>query len=406
MIDPRSLGALGTLYELLDQLVQDLPPHHVNRRFHPDLPSMGWLLGRATYLELYWIREKLLGDDDLSGRVRHLFAGTELPSPEQEAQLPPRDHLLNWALEIQDHHLTLLANPGALPDHPWLQRGWLVDYLVQTHGRLYERMLSVRHARAVTLGGTWRVEQPLRPALPRVDALEIPQGHYRIGARQGAVFDNELPSQVVEMRNFRIQRKPVDNAAWLAFMEGGGYEEDDLWSPEGRRWRSRPHPWHWRQDDQGHWYALGLNGPMPLLADQPISGISWYEAEAFTRWIAQVEPAFEGAILPHEFHWEAAARVGGMEEVGRVWEWCANPPMPYQDYEKPVDPEMASHFDEGARLLRGGCLHTQHQLRRPSLRHWGLPGAGYLFSGMRLVLPPALADDALYVEQWRHFLTH
>jgi iron(II)-dependent oxidoreductase len=90
--------------------------------------------------------------------------------------------------------------------------------------------------------------------------------------------------------------------------------------------------------------------------------------------------------------------------VGRVWEWCSNPLHPYQDYEQPVNPEMTSHFDEKERALRGGCLHTQPQLRRPSLRVSAPPEAGYRFSGLRLVFPPALEEEALYVEQWQHFL--
>lgn len=404
MIDPRSLGALSTIHELLDQLVEDLSQQDTNRRFHPQLPSMGWLLGRSVYLELHWLREQLLGDDDLARRVRHIFANTSLPSAEQEKQLPPRDHLLNWALEIQDTHLSLLANPGQLPAHPWLDSGWLVDYLVQVHGRLYEQMLSVRHARAVARGGEYRVEEPLQAALQEPDMLEVPQGHYRIGARNGVVFDNEQPMQIVEMRNFRIARKPVDNAAWLAFMEEGGYRDDRWWSEAGRAWKRFPHPWHWRQDEEGRWHAIGLNGPMPLLADQPVTGLSWYEAEAFCNWIGATQSGYQGAILPHEYHWEASARIGGLEETGRVWEWCSNSPQPYQDYEKPVNPEMATCFTDHARALRGGCLHTQHQLRRPSLRHAGPPDAGYLFSGLRLVLPPALEDEALYVEQWQHFL--
>lgn len=404
MIDPQSLGALSTLHELLDQLVEDLPPAEVNRRFHPQLPSMGWLLGRAVYLELHWIREKLLDDDDLSRRVRHIFAETRLPEPEQEAPLPPRDHLLNWALEVQDHHLSLLANPGQLPDHPWLRNGWLVEYLVQVEGLIYEQMLSVRHARAVALEGGHRVAEPLRPVMPEPHTLEVPQGHYRIGARQGVVFDSEQPMQVVEMRNFRIGRRPVDNAAWLAFLEAGGYAEERWWSPEGWKQKGQDHPWHWRRDEGGNWYALGLNGPMPLFGDQPVSGISWHEAQAFANWIAATDERFRGAILPHEYHWEAAARIGGLEEVGRVWEWCSNPLHPYEDYEKPVNPEMATCFDERERALRGGCLHTQPRLRRPSLRISAPPGSGYRFSGVRLVLPPALEEEALYVEQWQHFL--
>ncbi len=405
MIPPQSLGALAGIHELLAQLVEDFPPADCNRRFHPQLPTMGWLFGRATYLELYWLRERLLGDDDLSRRVRHLFAGTETPSPAQEAALPPRDHLLNWALEIQDHDLSLLANPGRLPaDHPWLRDGWLVDYLVQRLGLIYERMLAVRLARAQHTGGRPPGDgPPLAPEPPNADALEISQGHYRIGARDGVVMDNEQPLQVVELRNFRIQRRPVSCANWLAFIEAGGYAEARWWPDPQCAARRRGHPWSWRRD-QDRWYALGFNGPMPLAGDQPVSCIDWHEASAFANWAAETLPDFKGAVLPHEYHWEAAARLGALEETGRVWEWCAEPLHPYQDYETPRDPEMATRFDPDQRALRGGCIHTQPRLRRPSLRHQAPPDAGWCFAGLRLMLPPALEDEALYHAQWQRFL--
>lgn len=408
MTTPTSLGALSSIHQLLVQLVEDLPGDHVNQPFHPDLPSVGWLLGRSVYLELYWLREKIQGDDNLSKRVRQFFDSSLPHSIQLDQQLPPKEHLLNWALEAQDQHLTLLANPGQLPQHPWLKDGWLINYLVQEHGRIYEQMLSVRQARAVQLGGDYEVSVPLQAQPPSIESTEVSQGHYRIGAREGVSFDNEHPMQMVEMRNFRISNKPTDNAAWLAFMEAGGYTNDQYWGEQGKNWKSKHSansPWHWRQDAQGNWYALGLNGPMALLPDQPVSGISWYEAQAYANWAADSLEGFDGAILPHEYHWEAAARIGALHDGGRVWEWCGNPIHPYENYEAPVDPEMRTQeFDNQHPALRGGCIHTQPSLRRISIRKAGEPDANYLFSGVRLVFPPALEEEALYIEQWQKFL--
>ncbi len=404
----HALGALNTIHQLLTQLVADLPAQDSNRRFHPDLPGMGWLLGRSVYLELWWLREKILGDNDLSQRVRGIFTPAP-PTPEQQHALPPKDHLLNWALEIQEQHLTWLANPKTLPEHPWLHNGWLTEYLLQNHARIYEQMLAVKLARMAALSPAYPVSNPLQSAPPCADSVEISQGHYRVGARDGVVFDNEQPMQMVEMRNFRICRQPVDNAAWLAFIEAGGYWEEQYWSEAGRHWRTSTHsrhPWLWRQDDQGHWYAIGLNGPQPLLPEQAVTGICAHEADAFAAWAATQLDDFRGAILPHEFHWESAARIGALENAGRVWEWCSNSFEAYSDYEKPVDTEMAeSAFDGRHRALRGGCIHTQPSLRRISIRHAALPGASGLFSGLRLVLPPALEEEALYVQQWQKFLS-
>lgn len=393
MIVPQTLGNLSNIQQLLIQLVRDLPASEVNRRFHPELPSMGWLLGRSVYLELHWLREKLLHDDELSSRVKHLFA-TDTPHPEPtDSLLPSQDHLLNWALEIQEHDLTLLANPRGLPDHPWLENGWLGEYILQTHGRIYERMISVLAARALQQGSTDYISQtPIRARHPQLNTIEVSQGHYRIGAREGVVFDNEQPMQMVELNNFRICLQPVSNAEYLGFLQD--QEADHV-------------PWHWLKDQQSNWYAIGLNGPMELRPDEPASGLSQRQALAYAEWVSANVEGFKGAILQHEYQWEAAARTQNLGGFGRTWEWCNNKFEAYAGYVAPVDPEMATTEFDGEHFgQRGGCLHTQPSLRRISRRQSGRASDNFQFTGARLVLPPAHEEDALYIEQWQSFLRH
>ena len=391
MIAPQTLGNLSNIHQLLTQLVQDLPAKDVNQRFHPQLPSMGWLLGHSVYLELYWLREKLLQDDELSSRVRHLFVADTAKPDVADSMLPPQDHLLNWALEIQDHNLTLLANPRSLPQHPWLQNGWLGEYILQTHGRIYERMISVLAARALQQGSSDYISQtPLRALQPKLNTMEVSQGHYRIGAREGVVFDNEQPIQMAELNNFRICLQPVSNAEYLGFL---------------RDQETGHIPWHWRKDHHANWYAMGLNGPMELHPDEPVSGVSQQQAMAYADWVSNHVEDFKGAILQHEYQWEAAARTQGLKGFGRVWEWCNNAFHAYADYEAPVDPEMATREFDGEHFSqRGGCLHTQPSLRRISYRQSGKTDSNFQFTGARLVLPPAHEQDALYIEQWQNLL--
>ena len=115
MMEPQALGALAGGHEMLLQLLETLPARDCCRRFDDELPSAGWLLGRAVYLELHLLRGLVMGDDDLASRVRQLFADGDNPPAEVDAQLPPQAHLLNWAGEVFDQHLTWLANPDYLP---------------------------------------------------------------------------------------------------------------------------------------------------------------------------------------------------------------------------------------------------------------------------------------------------
>ncbi len=364
MTHPDLLGQLSGLQTMMADLLTGVPTAAANARFHPRLASLGWYLGRAIYRELHWLREVLDGDGDLAGRVRHLFDVDEALAPVE--QLPPPDHLL------------------------------LAWFLLQERARDYEAMLWVLLARR------WREASPpslappaprLEPRLPSADMVAITQGHYRVGSRgEPWAYDNELPPQAVELANFRIARRPVTNGEYLAFMKAGGYDRKEFWDTAGQAWLASDMaraPWHWRRDGQGGWHALGLNGPVPLVAEDPVAGLSHHEARAHAAWVASLGGALTGAVVQHEYQWEVAARGGHLEGTGRVWEWCANPFHPYPDFSPFPDPSVsAAAFGTDQGVLRGASLHTQRCLRRASFRHSAAPDDRFRISGLRLVFPP------------------
>lgn len=386
------LGQLSQMHQMLAHLLDSVPEADAYRTHEPGLPSLAWLFGRAAYAETYWVREALAGDDDMTARVRHLFgAGT---GNDDAGELPPREHLVNWARELHDENLMRLANPALLPGHPLRQDDRLLWLIAQEYARLYELMLAQLTARQVGLAPAYRPTEPLRAGAPGTDHADVHRGHYRIGARNEnpAALDNEHPTQAVELGAFRIDKRPVTNAAYLGFIEAGGYDEAELWSEEGWQWRQNaaPHPYHWRRNEAGDWYGIGLNGPFDLTADDPVSGVGRYEAEAYANWVGGHDGPLAGAVLQHEYQWEIAARGRAIEAFGRVWEWCANPFHAYTGYEPPTYAEAASDdFDQGRYALRGACLHSQSVLRRATYRHRAAPGQRALFTGIRLVFPPS-----------------
>lgn len=246
--------------------------------------------------------------------------------------------------------------------------------------------------------------------MPSADAVAITQGHYRVGSRgEPSAYDNELPPQAVELSNFRIARWPVTNAEYLAFMEDDGYTRPEFWDRDGQSWLASGEtqaPWHWRRDAWGAaWYALGLNGPVPLSAAEPVAGLSRHEARAYAAWVASLGGPLAGAVLQHEYQWEIAARSGHLQGRGRVWEWCNNPFHPYPDFapwpEVQTAPSLAPDqattpgsrslraFAAGHGVLRGASLYTQRCLRRASFRHPASPDDRFRIAGLRLVFPPA-----------------
>lgn len=133
----------------------------------------------------------------------------------------------------------------------------------------------------------YRAAEPLHPEQPAFELAVVEQGYYRVGSRhEPFAYDNELPPQAVELSAFPIAATPVTNAQFLAFMEAGSYQDALSW-PEGfvPAEGLQPHPLHWRQDADGHWFDLNFNGPAHLPPREPVCGLSFLPHEEHAnRW--------------------------------------------------------------------------------------------------------------------------
>jgi len=102
--------------------------------------------------------------------------------------------------------------------------------------------------------------------------------------------EHEKPAREVNLAAFWLDIFPVTNARYGLFINAGGYQRSEWWSEQG---------WHWRSQAKAEfplqWQQAGWDG-----ADQPVAGVSWYEAEAYARWC--------GRRLPTSAEWEKAAR--------------------------------------------------------------------------------------------------
>ena len=219
--------------------------------------------------------------------------------------------------------------------------------------------------------------------------LHVPAGAFAMGSdRCAATLDNERPRHQAETYAFLIDRTPVSNAEFLDFVERGGYRETDHWTPDGWRWRTEQraeHPFYWRPQGRGEWIEVGPFGSTPLDPRRPVTGVSWYEADAYAR--------AAGKRLPTEAEWEKAARgqpaengtdPGRLGEVGHVWEWTQTWFAPYPGFRAfPYEGYSVPYFDGRHRVLRGGSWATRPHVRRPTFRNWYHPGMRAVFAGFR-----------------------
>jgi formylglycine-generating enzyme required for sulfatase activity len=133
----------------------------------------------------------------------------------------------------------------------------------------------------------------------------VPGGTYSIGGWLDDEEDDNDAQAEVELSPYWVAKHPVTVQQYRQFMEAGGYEHEEWWTPQGWVWkteRERTQPYLW-----GDERFRGDN--------QPVIGVSWYEAAAFARWLtvqlAGTLPEGHCVRLPTEAEWEAACAYDG-----------------------------------------------------------------------------------------------
>jgi len=253
------------------------------------------------------------------------------------------------------------------------------------------------------------------PPAPLVD-VGFEGGVFRQGATPGDgehAFDNEKWGHDVRVAPFEIASRPVTNGEFLAFVEEGGYERPQWWTPQGWAWRSAADaaaPRQWRRDGAG-WVERWFDGERPLAGDHTLVHVNRHEAEAWCRWA--------GRRLPTESEWEFAATNGGADRlpwgpgspavspcldhldaspgpafadgsrsglaqlIGGVWEWTSSAFGPYPGFEKDAYAEYSEPWFGDHAVLRGGSFATSSRLVHGRWRNFYRPERRDVFAGFR-----------------------
>jgi len=150
------------------------------------------------------------------------------------------------------------------------------------------------------------------------DMVAIPAGRYRLGSDEH--YAEEKPVRDVEVAAFHMDRAPVTNRAFAAFVAATGYVTvAERAVPAGSALFAMsagpidlhdPSQW-WRFGDGASWRApRGAGSTIAGREDHPVVHVGLADAEAYAAWCDK--------RLPTEAEWEAAAR-GGL--VGAPFAW-------------------------------------------------------------------------------------
>ncbi len=129
----------------------------------------------------------------------------------------------------------------------------------------------------------------------------IPSVSFCMGGNED---DDQKPVHEVSLSAYLIDIMPVSNKQFQKFIAVGGYNNPEYWTQEG---------WIWKTQNNIQLPAY-INDNRYSKPNQPVVGVSWYEAMAYSAWANK--------HLPTEAQWECAAR--GTDQ--RIYPWGNDKP--------------------------------------------------------------------------------
>ena len=148
-----------------------------------------------------------------------------------------------------------------------------------------------------------------------LDAIWIPGGTFRMGSERH--YPEEAPVQRVRVEGFWMDRTPVTNRQFRAFVETTGYftvaeaAGSFVFTPPKKPADLRGWTQWWELRSGADWrHPCGPGSSLDGRDEHPVVHVAYRDAEAYAQWV--------GTTLPTEGEWEYAAR-GGLDGAEFAW---------------------------------------------------------------------------------------
>lgn len=419
---------------LFDALVEDRAYYHQPIALrHPIV----FYEGHLPAFSFNTVVKSALGGASIDPALESLFARGIDPDaadpapgdPERNRRRwPSRDTVRRFADEVDRQVLAAIATADLdRPGDPMLDRSEALFTILEHEALHQETLLYIWHRLAFDAKCRPAGYEPLTAGeVPAQTWIDVPAGRATLGVDRASVpfgWDNEFPAFTADVAPFSMQRHDVTNAAFLEFVDAGGYREPRWWTADDWQWITAQgirQPLFW-EGDRADPLWRGMFDLVPLPLSWPVY-VSHAEASAFARWQGSrlpTEAEFQRAAYgsrdgsERPFPWGAApptARHGvfdfqswdprpagshpagqsawGIDDlVGNGWEWTSTAFQPFPGFRPMASyPQYsAEFFDHQHMVMKGASPATARELLRPSLRNWFRPRYPYVYATFRCV---------------------
>jgi iron(II)-dependent oxidoreductase len=400
------------------RLFEQVPDDFLRRRVHSFYSPIGWHFGHVGRTEEYWVGQAT-GLAPCSAELSFLYADLPDNPKDNRVHIPDREGTLRYLERTREAALEALDRANFDDSNALLADGYAWEFAIQhecQHQETITEMLCLIHKE---IGG--RLPRGLHAEQGSAQEFGlVPKGKFLMGSDDRHGYDNEKAAHEVAVDAFYLATEPVTAGQWLRFMAADGYLRKEFWSRKGWAWRRAESviaPEYWFPAEDGGWGSYGMFGPRELHPEEPVTCISWFEADAFCRWAwkrlpTEVEWEYAAAgLAERRYPWgenspsdtmavygrhrggpapvgtcpKGEAPFGMLDMAGNCWEWTASPFRPYPGFRPfPYDGYSKDHMDGRHFVCRGGSWATAGPILRCSFRNWYVPSYRQGFIGLRL----------------------
>jgi gamma-glutamyl hercynylcysteine S-oxide synthase len=402
------------------ELLAPLSDEELVKQHSPLMSPLVWDLAHTGHFEELWLLRRIVGSQASDGRFDRIYDAFESPRAERpDLDLLSPEEARAYLADVRSRVLEVLHDVDLESGDPLLRDAFVYRMIIQHEYQHQETILATLQLREASYPLDDEPDPTFEP--PKQREVLVEGGAFVMGTDdESGAYDNERETHDLELPAFWIDTVPVTNAAYLEFVEAGGYDDRRHWSEAGWAWRTESgaeHPQFWSRD--GDWTRIRFGHREPLPQGEPVQHVCWFEADAYARWA--------GKRLPTEAEWEKAATwdpaqgkqrypwgdgdpgpehanlgqrrfrpaaagsfadgesvYGCRQLIGDVWEWTASDFLPYPGFEAfPYREYSEVFFGSEHKVLRGGSWATHPLVVRATFRNWDYPIRRQIFAGFR-----------------------